>query len=141
MTKTLSFAEREDQVKDLCIKTYLEILGYGCLQSARGYAVFPALTNSEGLKIYVNPTTNHWRFGVNGLPKGGVLEFASLGFQVSKEEILQNPAHYRIDILLAVRGHIRGAVWTPWSMPGPKPEKPIDPPPFPQRLASFFTKK
>lgn len=130
----------EEQVKDLCVKTYLEILGYGCYISSRGgYAGFPALYTAEGI-LYVDRNLNKYRFGPKGIPRGGVLEFASQNFQVSKDEILRNPSRYRIDILLIVRGHIRSAVWTPWHMPGEKPESPIPPPPIPQRLASFFTK-
>jgi hypothetical protein len=130
----------EHQVKDLCVKTYLEILGYGCLVSSRGYAVFPILSNLEGLNLYVSPKTNQWRFGVNGTARGGVLELASLKFEVSREEILRNPTLYRIDVLLMVRGGTSGAVWHRWYMPGQEPERTHEPPPIPQRFASFFKK-
>jgi len=138
MEKTLSIKEQEDRVKDLCVKTYLEILGYGCLVSARGYAVFPMLFSAGG-SLYVDYITNQWRFGT-GQPCGGVLEFASLRFGVTKSEILRNIDQYHIDVLLIVRGDRRGSVWTPFSLPGAAPERPIALPAIPKRLASFRIK-
>lgn len=139
MKKNPSLKELEDRIDDLCVKTYLEILGYGCYVSNRyGFAGFPALFTVDGM-LYVDRRTNQYCFGPGGKPRGGVLEIAALRFGVSKWQVLLNPSRYRIDILLIVRGHIRGAVWTPWSLPGTEPGHPISIPPIPQRLASFFT--
>jgi len=135
MKKNPSLKELDDLVKGLCVKSYLEVLGYGCYISNRGFAGFPALCTAAGM-LYVDFRTNQYRFGVGGIPRGGVLEIAALCFEVSTLQVLLNFASYRIDILMILRSQMIGKIdYYPWHIPKSELERLNA-----QRLASFFTK-
>lgn len=139
MKKNPSLKELHDQVKDLCVTSYLKVLGFGCYVGRGGFAGFPALCTSAGM-LYVDFKTNQYRFGVGGIPRGGVLEIAALVFEVSKLQVLLNIASCRIDLLLVLRSQMVGNVYYPWHVSKSEVEQVNAGRPIPQRLASFFTK-
>ena len=107
MKKKLSAKENADRINNMCVKTYLEILGYRGITSARGYAVFASPLGDHG-SLYVDFDTKKFRLS-HGRRKGGVLDLAAALFKVSKAEILRNAAFYGIDRLIDKCGDRRGA--------------------------------
>ena len=100
---------RQERINNLCVKTYLEILGYGSIVSHRGYAIFPLPFHEEGT-LYVDYRSNKARLNT-GHQLGGVLDLASALFKVPKAVILNNIVQYRIDLLMDRCGDRQGAIW------------------------------
>jgi len=100
---------RQERINNLCVKTYLEILGYGTIVSHRGYAIFPSPFREEGT-LYVDYGTNKARLST-GKQLGGVLDLASTLFKVPKTTILNNIMQYRIDQLMDRCKDRQGAIW------------------------------
>lgn len=99
MTQKIDRKIQVDAVNNLCVKTYLKILGYGCLISARGYVLFPAVFPEKGM-LYVDSGMNKFRIG-QGKHLGGVLDLAVMLFGVNRTTVLKNIALYRIDQLMS----------------------------------------
>lgn len=95
MRKNASIEQQTDAINNLCVKTYMELLGYGCVESAR---------------LYVDHDTNRFRLSDKKLT-GGVLDLASALFLKENTEILKNICLYRIDQLLIVCGNRAGSFW------------------------------
>ena len=109
MSQQNSRKARQEDINNLCVKTYLEILGYGAIVSHRGYAIFPSPFHEEGT-LYVDYRTNKARLNT-GKQLGGVLDLASTLFKVPKTTILNNILQYRIDLLMDRCGDLQGAIW------------------------------
>ncbi len=109
MSQQNSRQARQECINNLCVKTYLEILGYGAIVSHRGYAIFPSPFHEEGT-LYVDYHTNKARLNT-GRQIGGVLDLASTLFKVPKTTILNNIVQYRIDLLMDRCGDSQGAIW------------------------------
>ncbi|MDO6431553.1 hypothetical protein Q4E93_13190 [Flavitalea sp. BT771] len=99
MTQKIDRKKQVDAVNNLSVKSYLEILGYDSLISARGYALFPAVFPKKGI-VYVDNGINKFRIG-QGKHIGGVLDLATMLFGVSRTAVLKNIALYRIDQLMS----------------------------------------
>ncbi|HEV2481751.1 MAG TPA: hypothetical protein VGS79_18915 [Puia sp.] len=99
----------QERINNMCVKTYLEIIGYGAIVSHRGYAIFPSPFHEEGT-LYVDYRTNKARLNT-GRQIGGVLDLASTLFKVPKSTILCNIMQYRIDLLMNRCGDRQGAIW------------------------------
>jgi len=104
--------EQAERINNLCVKSYLEILGYSCVVSARGYSIFPAVFPQEG-SLYVDYDINKFRIA-NGPHIGGVLDLAVKLFRVSKNTILKDIVAYRIDQLIAKSGNRMGSIPIDW---------------------------
>jgi hypothetical protein len=109
MKKNVPTKERVDSVNNLCVKTYMEILGYRCLISACGYAIFPSPFTIIG-RLYVSYRTNRFRLS-HGTQSGGVLDLACALFGQSPANILNNIAQYRLDMLMDKCGSRTGPIW------------------------------
>lgn len=109
MSQQILRKARQERINNLCVKTYLEILGYGSIVSHRGYAIFPSPFHEEGT-LYVDFRTNKVRLST-GRQIGGVLDLASALFKVPKATILNNIMQYRIDLLINRCGDRQGALW------------------------------
>ncbi|HEY4064139.1 MAG TPA: hypothetical protein VGM30_19670 [Puia sp.] len=121
MKKELSLEEQTELINSLCVKTYLEILGYYHV-NCRAYVVF-ASPISAG-RLYVDFHTNRFRLS-HGSLTGGVLDLACAIFRKEKTVILKNLSLYRIDLLLYACGDRRGACWHALSF-RPVAVEPID---------------
>jgi hypothetical protein len=101
--------ERIEEVNDLCVKTYMEILGYKAILTHPSYVVFPSpFPKTE--KLYVSHSTNKY-FLDHGGKDGGVLDLASRLFKISKTTILMDLMPYKIDLLLDRCGDRPGPAW------------------------------
>lgn len=109
MSQQASINVRQERINNMCVKTYLEILGYGSIISSRGYAIFPSPFCEEGT-LYVDYRTNKARLHT-GRKIGGVLDLASDLFKVSKPTILNDIMQYRIDLLIDRCKDRQGAIW------------------------------
>jgi len=109
MKKKMTTKEQAASINDLCVKTYMEILGYGCIVSSRGYAIFPSPFSEFG-RLYVDHGKNQFWLS-HGKLTGGTLDPACALFEQTQKNILKNIAPYRIDILMSRCGSRSGAIW------------------------------
>jgi len=109
MKKKMTTREQAASINNLCVKTYMEILGYGCIVSSRGYAIFPSPFSEIG-RLYVDYDKNRFRLS-HGQLTGGVLDLACALFGETKSNILKNIVPYRIDMLMSKCGSRSGAIW------------------------------
>lgn len=108
--KKVTVKEQVEKVNNLCVKTYLEILGYrGITISGRNLAIFPSPFDEVG-RLYIDGPTNRFRLS-NGKLTGGVLELACALFGQTRSDILKNIVPYRIDQLMSRCGSRLGAIW------------------------------
>jgi|GEM_PF-2007787 len=104
----LTLKQRIARINKLCVKSYLEVLGYDCIVSKAGCAIFPDPLE-EGKQLCVDRETNiAW---YNDQKVGGVMEIARLLFEVSEKEILNDVMQYSIDKLMDKCGDRQGAIW------------------------------
>ena len=109
MKKKASIEQQADAINNLCVKTYMELLGYGCLESARGYVIFPS-PFSPFARLYVDHETNRFWLS-DGKLTGGVLDLACALFLKKKTDILKNISLYRIEQLMYVCDNQPGSFW------------------------------
>ena len=109
MSQQITKKADQERINNLCVKTYLEILGYKAIVSHRGYAIFPSPFSEEGT-LYVDFRTNKARLST-GRHIGGVLDLATALFKVRKAAILNDIVPYRIDQLMSRCGDHSGALW------------------------------
>jgi len=110
MKKKPTMKEQAAMVNNLCVKTYMDILGYpGGIIERQGIALFNSPFDDAG-RLYVDKQTNRFRLS-HGRVKGGVLDLACAIFKESRSTILRNIALYRIDLLMSKCGSRSGAIW------------------------------
>jgi len=110
MKKKPTMKEQAAMVNQLCVKTYMEILGYcGGIVEGEGLAIFNSPLSETGA-LYIDRQTNTFRLD-HGKRKGGVLDLACAIFKESRSTILRNIALYRIDLLMSKCGLRSGALW------------------------------
>ena len=110
MKKKPTMKQQAEMVNNLCVKTYMEILGYcGGIVEEEGLAIFNSPFKETGA-LYVNRQTNTFRLD-HGKRKGGVLDLACALFKETRSTILRNIVLYRIDLLMSQCGSRSGAIW------------------------------
>ena len=109
MKKKIPMKQHIVMVNNLCVKTYMEILGYRCIVSSRGYAIFPSPFSETG-RLYVDFEKNRFRLS-HGKRTGGALDLACALFGETRSRILKNIALYRIDMLMSKCESREGAIW------------------------------
>lgn len=110
MKKKPMIKEQAEMVNSLCVKTYMDILGYpGGIIERRGIAIFNSPFDEAG-RLYVDKQTNKFRLS-HGRLNGGALDLACAIFKESRSSILRNIALYRIDWLMSICGSRSGAIW------------------------------
>ena len=109
MEKKKTIKERIEAVNNLCVKSYMEILGYQAIYSYPEVVVFPSPFR-EDEKLYVSHCLNKY-FLDRGGKQGGALDLASRLFKVSRAAILNNIMPYRIDLLMDRCGDRPGPAW------------------------------
>jgi hypothetical protein len=115
MKNKMSTKALEKKVNDLCVKTYLHVLGHGCFVARETGKAFFKCPFSEAGPLIVDYATNRFRSGDGNL-SGGVLDLASALFNQPKDVILSHIALYRIDLLMMICGNSRGSSWQPLSL-------------------------
>ena len=75
MAKKKTIKERINAVNNLCVKSYMEILGYQAIYNYPEVVVFPSPFR-EDEKLYVSHNLNKY-FLDHGGGRGGVLDLAS----------------------------------------------------------------
>jgi hypothetical protein len=110
MKKKPTMKEQAAKVNNLCVKTYMEILGYcGGIVESEGLAIFNSPLCETGA-LYIDRQTNTFRLD-HGKRQGGVLDLACAIFKETRSKILRNIALYRIDLLMSKCGERSGAIW------------------------------
>jgi len=109
MKKKITIKEQAASINNLCVKTYMEILGYGCIVSSRGYAIFPSPFSEIG-RLYVDHGKNRFWLSHGNLT-GGALDLACALFGETRKNILKKIVPYRIDMLMSKCGSRAGAIW------------------------------
>jgi hypothetical protein len=110
MGRKITMKEQADFVNNLCVKTYMDILGYpGGIIERQAIALFNSPFDEAG-RLYVDKQTNRFRLS-HGRLKGGVLDLACAIFKETRSKILRNIALYRIDLLMSKCGSRSGAIW------------------------------
>ena len=106
----MSLKEQGEWVNNLCVKTYLEILGHYCIAIApRGLAIFASPFDEVG-RLYVDKRINRFRLS-HGKLAGGTLDLACALFQELPDNIIKNITLFRIDLLMDKCGSRTGAIW------------------------------
>jgi len=110
MRKKPTIKQRAAMVNNLCVKTYMDILGYcGGIVEGEELAIFNSPLSETGA-LYIDRQTNTFRLD-HGKRKGGVLDLACAIFKESRSTILRNIVLYRIDLLMSKCGSRSGALW------------------------------
>jgi hypothetical protein len=109
MKKKPTMKQQAEMVNNLCVRTYMEILGYcGGIVEEEGLAIFKSPFKETGA-LYVDRQTNTFRLD-HGKRKGGVLDLACALFKETRSTILRNIVLYRIDLLMSKCGSRSGAI-------------------------------
>jgi hypothetical protein len=109
MKTKMKIKEQVEKLNNLCVKTYLEILGYsGVTISGRGLTIFASPFDEVG-RLYVDLDSNRFRLS-HGKFTGGVLDLACALFGETGNNIIRNIALYRIDLLMTKCGSRSGAI-------------------------------
>jgi len=110
MRNIMLLKEQCELVNNLCVKTYMEVLGYyGVTISGKALAIFPSPFDEVG-RLYVDKHINRFRLS-HGKLTGGTLDLACALFKETPNHIVRNIALYRIDLLWTKCGSRSGAIW------------------------------
>src|SRR6185437_3550473 len=97
-----------DKINEYCLVTYLKMLGYTPAYVSNEVTIFHIpVDNSQDAVLIVNHYTNRFHLSM-WVPRGSILDLASLLFRAKPKDILADIVPYRLDQLMSTEASKSG---------------------------------